>query len=478
MKGRLFLDTRISQKRKKGYPLQVSLSKGNRITFSLGLFFELEDWNSEKEEPLTDRRSILFVRKKKVLLDDLLFNAITDKSITLDYVKKIMLGKVSEAGTNQTFFDFADILINEMRQIKDEKGFFKLGNAKITTTAVNQLKLYDSKLLLKDIDYNSLNGFKNWQLKRNKKTTTNTYLRKYRAIYNEAVRRKLVKDTAPFKDIFKNISIKQNRTKKRNISKCAISILESLKGLAPGQQLAIDLWLLQFYFGGQDLKDIYYLENSQMSEGRIYFTRGKLDDNGYEFDLKITSKAQLIIDKYIEKGRFMFPWRKDHDGYRNFIRRVQKNLITIQNNYNEHISKISQQTKEQYHLLNVQPMGGNLTTKVARHTFGTIGSRLFIEPDVLRALMGHERDDVDTIYKDVYPEALRDECHLKIISIDKSNIVKMYVYDLEYLINNKQNRIKKYLYSPFLLEKEQLQDKETARLFKASNQVFIPVLLK
>ncbi|PKH50781.1 hypothetical protein CXF68_08820 [Tenacibaculum sp. Bg11-29] len=116
--------------------------------------------------------------------------------------------------------------------------------------------------------------------------------------------------------------------------------------------------------------------------------------------------------------------------------------------------------------------------KVARHTFGTIGSRLFVEPDVLRALMGNERDDVDIIYKDVYPEALRDEWHLKIIANNKTNISKMYVYELEYLINNSANRIKKYMYSSFLLETAQLEDKETTKSFKLSTQAYLPVIKK
>jgi hypothetical protein len=31
--------------------------------------------------------------------------------------------------------------------------------------------------------------------------------------------------------------------------------------------------------------------------------------------------------------------------------------------------------------------------------------------------MGHERGDIDTVYKDRYPEAVRDAAHKKIIKI-------------------------------------------------------------
>jgi hypothetical protein len=65
--------------------------------------------------------------------------------------------------------------------------------------------------------------------------------------------------------------------------------------------------------------------------------------------------------------------------------------------------------------IEVMPTGGNLSVKVARHSFATIGKRLGIEEDILRELMGHERNDVDNYYKDRYPMKVRDEALWKII---------------------------------------------------------------
>jgi hypothetical protein len=59
--------------------------------------------------------------------------------------------------------------------------------------------------------------------------------------------------------------------------------------------------------------------------------------------------------------------------------------------------------------------GNNLAIKVARHTFGNIGKLLMIDDNVLRELMGHQRDTVDNYYKDKYPQTVRDEAHFKII---------------------------------------------------------------
>jgi hypothetical protein len=64
----------------------------------------------------------------------------------------------------------------------------------------------------------------------------------------------------------------------------------------------------------------------------------------------------------------------------------------------------------------VLPDGGYMGVKVARHTFANIAKGLMIEPDVIRELMGHERDDVDNYYKDKYPEMIRDNALFEIIS--------------------------------------------------------------
>jgi integrase len=70
------------------------------------------------------------------------------------------------------------------------------------------------------------------------------------------------------------------------------------------------------------------------------------------------------------------------------------------------------QTKNEIEIL---PDGGNLGIKVARHTFANLAKILNIETDVIRELMGHERDDVDNYYKDKYPEAIRDKALFDII---------------------------------------------------------------
>ena len=65
----------------------------------------------------------------------------------------------------------------------------------------------------------------------------------------------------------------------------------------------------------------------------------------------------------------------------------------------------------------VLPKHDSFTTKSVRHSFATIAKFERIDVDIIRELMGHERTDIDTVYKDSFPEEDRDAAHWKIISI-------------------------------------------------------------
>ena len=394
MKGHIFLEVREGQKRKNGFPVVVDLRhKNKRLFFTLKLYFEKKDWDFKSQLPKNDKQMFVIVKKKKLLLENILLDVLSGDQYSLEQVKKLLLGETETAKTT-SFLNFF------LEFIQEKKIGNNIATAKSYENAFNRLLLFREKIFFEDVTYNLLNEFKQWRLNDgNSKSTVHTYLRKFRTVYNEACRRKLTTDQKPFDGIFKGITIKANRTKKRNITKESIAKLEALKNLSMYHQRAVDLWLLMFYFGGQDLKDVYYLETKQLQKNRVYFMRGKLAGAGYQFDLKIVEKAQKIIDKYQVAGKDVFGWRKDFDGYKNFRDNLRRSLDFVQ-----------KQEKIQ-----VLPLGGFIRIKVARHTFATIGKQLFIDADLLRELMGHERNDVDTIYKDKFPEKIRDLAHLKII---------------------------------------------------------------
>ena len=329
-----------------------------------------------------------------------------------DLLKHIDYVKEEQSFIDLSNFDHAfDLLLGGQKKEVDflSYGFDRVsymeergrhGNARAYSIALGELKKYKDPISFKELTKELLERFKDYKKGEGlKNSSIKNYLVEYRAIYNSAVKAGITEDRKPFAGLFEDIPVKKRRARNRYLSKEQIQLLEGLN-LDPSYQRAVDLSLLQFYLCGADLTDIYYLKNNDIVQVRVFLSRNKLGSKGYEFDVLLPDKAKLIINKYKVKGEYLFPWKKDPQGY-----------ITFRNNHNRNL-KILQRRLE----LELQPKNDHLTTKVMRHTFATLGKFERVEEDLLRELMGHERNDIDTVYKDKYPEQERDAAQLKIIS--------------------------------------------------------------
>ncbi len=331
---------------------------------------------------------------------------------------KAMAGLFASDAPAATFMEFYRILIAQMGELaatyekkKDVTARNRIrGNMKVYENAVAQFNVIVPDIALSELDHPALLRFKNHQMNLgNAKATVHQYLRTLRAIYNKGVLYHKLEDKKPFAGLFSGLKMKSYGSRKKHLDKAAIAVLEGLE-LAGAQRRSLDLWLLQFYFGGADFTDVYHLKKAQLRRGRVWFERGKME-GGALIDLKVHPKAAAILKKYASDDEWVFPWRKDEKGYEGFRRRYQRDLVAIQENQN---TKADAEKKKKLRI-DVQPSGGNLAIKVARHSFANIAKGLMIDPDIIRELQGHERNDVDNFYKDKFPQKVRDEALFRII---------------------------------------------------------------
>lgn len=306
------------------------------------------------------------------------------------------------------FQQYAESLLEEMEKMSaamakfDLKGSNKIkGNIKLYRNVIAQFENFAKNTSLQNLDYETLLYFKNYNLSiGNSKSTVNLYLRTLRAIYNKGILMHKLSDQKPFARIFEGLKTRSYDSRKKYLTRESVWRLENTDLFRDSaKQKYLDLFLLQFYFGGCDLIDVYYLKERQVRKGRVVFERTKTS-TGNRIDLKVHPRAQLIIDKYKSTDEWLFPWGKEKAQYEIFRRTYQRAMIYIQEKME----------------IEVQPDGGHIAIKVARHTFANRAKTLMIETDVIRELMGHERDDVDNYYKDKYPEKVRDLAQFEIIS--------------------------------------------------------------
>ncbi|HET8886791.1 MAG TPA: site-specific integrase [Salinimicrobium sp.] len=373
-----------------GFPVKIILSHERKTRRKTIGYAFASDWDLETGLPkqshddYEDLYSVVWEVKKRAAKME--FREMDDFSEAFEFLNNKKRIQIKD------FYNWAESCVALME--KQERK----GNAASYQNSIDAFKRFAPHLDFKELTPTLLNSFKIFAKGRgNSNKTIRHYGIGLRAIYNRAVKAGIIEDKKPFLGFFTDIPTRDRRKKNRYLDFLDIEKLETAI-LPPGQRRDVDLSLLQFYLGGADLIDIYYLKNTDVGK-RVFLTRRKLGEKAYEFDVLLPEKAKLIIEKYRVPGEYVFPWRKDYEGYKTFYSNHKRSLAKVQ---------------EKLEIV-LQPKNENLTSKVMRHTFATMGKFARIEEDLLRELMGHERNEIDTVYKDKYPEAERDAAQLAII---------------------------------------------------------------
>lgn len=387
----------------EGFPLVVEIAHQNKRKQKTLCFCKEKHFNQDQKaisskHPDYDVMAPI-IMELKIKARKLILQGFTD-------VEKTFLELFKQDFTQIMFTDFAEKLILDMKEMAVKLGKAndlmaknnQLGNVKVYENVLAQFGIFAKDVSLQNLDYEVLMRFRNYQTGiGNSKSTVHLYLRTIRSIYNKGILLHKLPDSKPFTGVFANLKQRSFNSKKKYLEREQIAVLEKLD-LKSAKQKYIDLFLLQFYFGGCDLIDLYYLRKKQLRRGRVIFKRTKIDD-GVLIDLKIYPKAQLILNKFEGDGEWLFNFKKEKEAYETFRRTYGRALIYVQKMIDLEMAE-----------------GCNLGAKVARHTFATLAKNLFIEEDIIRELQGHLRDDVDNYYKEKYPEKMRDDALFEIIS--------------------------------------------------------------
>jgi site-specific recombinase XerD len=379
---------------KNGYPIKLILSHDRKIKRKK-LFSSFEaDWNNLRQLPKPTSADFEnkydFILSIKSKLQDLEFQNITDFETALNYLFKNEDAKIT------SFYSYFEKRIDFMQQQN------RKGNAKVYAETLVDLKKFKDPLTFKDITMQFLNSYK---LHKKDQGLKNTSIKKnlvtIRAVYNSAIKDGHIENFNPFLGLFTDLPIIKRRAKNYYLGADEILRIETIKTVHVSHQRCLDLALIQFYLGGADLIDIFYLKKTDIENGRVFLKRRKNGERAYIYDVKLTAKAENLIYKYTGDKEYIFPWRKSFEAY-----------ITFRNNHNRNIKRV-----QKLYNIKLMPKNGNLTTKVMRHSFATLAKFKHYDQDLIRELMGHERNDIDTIYKDKYPEAERDAMQEDVTSL-------------------------------------------------------------
>ncbi len=311
-----------------------------------------------------------------------------NKSVSVARVVKEYLRLRSVA----MLFDYMSRIIDRM----SERG--QCGTAANYTSALSSLRQYrrDIDLPLTDITTFLLEDYQSYLRHRNVMINTMTfYLHILRAVYNRAVRERLIIDIHPFDAV----SMSVEHTRKRALR------LEDMKNLQkivfrrrPALTFAKDIFLLLFYCRGMSFVDAAYLRKSDVRDGFIIYRRRKTNQL---IKVKIVSEIATILSRYTPAtSPYLLPIIHSEEtarsDYRCGLQRVNRAL--------HHIG--------QRLALNIP-----LTTYVSRHTWATLARDREIPLPVISEALGHTSIRTTQIYLAEVDADVVDRANSMIISL-------------------------------------------------------------
>ena len=227
------------------------------------------------------------------------------------------------------------------------------------------------------------------------RNSISVYMRIMRAVYNKAVRQKLVEQSHPFTEVYTGI----DRTRKRAVSESVISQLYKLN-LAEGTPLALarDIFIFSYCTRGMAFVDIAYLKRENIQNGVICYARRK---TGQLLSVRIEPSIQRIIDRYSSAlSPYVFPILTSTE-----TKPAYEEYQVAINNHNRQLRRLSK----------MLPAGCKLTSYTSRHSWATAARNHNVPISVISAGMGHTSEQTTQIYLTMLENSVIDDANQGLI---------------------------------------------------------------
>jgi len=396
----IILDTRY---KKKGdvYPLKLRIVH-NRKPFDLNLGFSIsaKDWDekAQKVKPSCQtienvtRFNALLNRDKQKVQDTLIRLQDEGKLDTLSLQE--LKNYVTQKNTEVMMLAFGAEIIAELQEAQ------KFGNARVYDTMLRSVRDFakNKDFPLKQLTYAWLKKYEAWYLsKGNSANGLSVNLRTIRALYNRAIKQKLISsEYYPFGDY----TIKSETTRKRAILTKDLELIKQYEPRTERQARAKDYFLLSFYLMGASFVDIAMLKVKNIIGGRIEYKRRK---TGRLHSIPLSTPLQAILDKYL-------PGKEKEDFILNIVKTtdLQKQGVKI----HDELRRFNRALKEIGIACGIE---AQLTSYVARHSYATIAKYKGVPTAVISEALGHSSEEVTQVYLDSFDKEVMDKYHNMII---------------------------------------------------------------
>lgn len=372
----------------------------NNYSINSGVSILIHQWNEKKSKinKIQPNFNLLNLKITKQFFKIQQAILLLDDEFSIEKLR-FMLDDNPKKQSQSNFKVFSEELIAQMIHNN------KTGNALVYQTAVNQFMaiINNDQLLFSEIDYALLEKFSNHLVKKGLKINSiSNYIRTIRAIYNKAIKMKLVDRTLyPFYDF----SIKSEKTAKRAILKDDILKLKQTPIEKHSTACrSLNYFLLSFYLRGISFTDLAYLNRNNIIDGRIEYKRRKTHKN---YGVKLFPEAEILFQQFEVVGsKYLLPILPN-DAVEDSLKtkKVIRQFIKTTNKY---LKRLSEQVG----------LSSPVTTYTSRHSFGTIAKRLGYSNELIAESLGHEYGNkITNIYLDNFDTEVLDAMHQHVIKM-------------------------------------------------------------
>ncbi|MBD0296806.1 MAG: site-specific integrase [Flavisolibacter sp.] len=249
------------------------------------------------------------------------------------------------------------------------------------------------------------------------KTTIGIYLRPLRAVFNEAIDAKLIKQETcyPFGKRKYRIPSSKKVKKALELDDVQKIYFYECNPELPGEQQAKDYWLFSYFGNGMNPKDIANLRYEYIDGDYLSFERSKTEHTLRSEPITITVFLTDDMKKIIER------WGNKNKSPKNYIFPILEHGLSPLRQYEliqNFVGFINDWMKR---ILKNLGIDKKATTYVARHTFSTVLKRSGASTEYIQESLGHADKSTTESYLDSFPREMKKEFANKLLSFKQSS---------------------------------------------------------
>jgi site-specific recombinase XerD len=379
------------------YPVYLRITKDRKSIFFRTPYTSLEKEWDEKPGKFS-KHAPDYLKKNRLLLKliDRATSVVTDleqdkSDYTLSDVENTL--RIETNPVNKVIYSLWEEIISE------QKLAGRTGNARIHSDTLGSVKKFakGKELTFHQITPEFLEKYEAWLRSRGGTDGgIGVKMRSIRAVFNTAIKRGRIKeDIYPFK-VYKVSKLKGKGIKKalklEDVQKIAQLDLSEHPILIDTR----NYFIFSFYTRGMNFADMATLKWSDISDGRIYYTRSKTKRN---FQIKILPPVEEILNYYKRKCNqtdYVFPilLKKDMT-----FSHLENRKFKILKKYNRRLKEIATMCE----------IDKPLSSYVARHSYANSLKQKGISTDIISESMGHQNIAITQAYLKELDNSLIDD---------------------------------------------------------------------